>query len=214
MKPEYKTMNAQSFGKRKTAPQSVPVRTAASVSSSVSAMPLPAPAADARHATPEGFGSNGATSSVAPATPTDTNVGERADLAVFFGPGADKYLRVYDKLIANPHSISFNWAVFSSAFVWFFYRKLYLMGAVFVIVPLVMTYVLPFGVGLSGCVFACFADRVYVREAKRHIRDASDLGLTGEERTAYLHRAGGVSPQAGIVAGLFYAGMGALAFLQ
>ena len=215
MKPEY-TMTAQPFGKRKTTPQGLSavdvVRKTTSPLPTTVAAPGPAPipgnalaqssSIDARHA------------SALSVTPTTANAAERADLVTFFGPDSDKYLQVYEKLIAKPDSLSFNWPVFGLSFVWFFYRKMYLMGAVFVILPIVMGYVLPFGAQMSGAVFAWFADRAYLWEAKRHIREASDLGLTGDERSDYLRRAGGVSLRAGILAGLFYAGMGALAFLR
>jgi len=218
MKAQNRSIAAQPFGKRKSAPPSLPAANPvrkpgpASLMTIVARAPTPIAGKDVAQRKDENV-SPETPAAIAPAAPT-TLTGERADLATFFGPHSDKYLRVYDKLNAKPGSLSFNWPAFSLAFVWFFYRKLYLIGAVFMIVPLVMAYVLPFGAGLSGGVFAWFANRAYIGEAKRRIKEANELGLTGEERSDYLRGKGGVSLPAAIGAGLLYAGMGALAFLQ
>lgn len=149
-----------------------------------------------------------------PAHRPNTSAAERADLAAFFGPGADKYLKLHDKLQAAPSSVSFNWPAFSLAFVWFFYRKMYLFGALLAILSVVVGSVLPFGAGVSAGIVGFFANRAYIGEAKRRIKEADGLGLTGEERAAYLRRVGGVSMPAALVAGLLYAGLGALVLLR
>jgi len=219
MKAESRSMSAQPFGKRKSAPPNLPagnpVRKPAPPSLAaitIARAPTPIPGnevaqskdSDAKHAPP----------AATEAAPPIALTGERADLATFFGPQSDKYLSVYDRLNAKPGSLSFNWPAFGLSFVWFFYRKLYLIGAAFVIVPLIMGYVLPFGAEISGGICAWFANRAYFAEAKRHIKEANELGLTGEERSDYLRRAGGVSLPAAIGAGLLYAGMAGLAFLR
>lgn len=218
-KAESRSVAAQPFGKRKTAPPSptagnpVPKPAPPSLAAiTIARAPTPAPGnevpeskdSDVSRAMPE------ATESAPPVALT----GERADLARFFGPYADKYLRVYDQLTAKPGSLSFNWPASCLSFVWFFYRKLYLVGAAFLIVPLVMGYLLPFGAEVSGGVCAWFANQAYIAEAKRRIREANELGLTDEERNDYLRRAGGVSLPAAIGAGFLYAGMAALSFLR
>jgi hypothetical protein len=218
MKAESKSMTAQSFGKRKSAapnlPAGNPVRKAAPppLMSIAPFAQTPMPGDDLARGKDSGV--SGGTPAATLATPQSTNVGGRADLATFFGPGSDRFLDVYDTLNAKPGSLSFNWPVFGLSFVWFFYRKMYLIGAVFVTLPIVMGYLLPFGAEMSGAVLAWFADRAYFWEAKRHINEATDLGLTGEERSDYLRRKGGVSLPAAIVAGLFYAAMGVLPFLR
>ena len=218
MKADSRSLNAQPFGKRKSAPLNPaanPVRKPVPPSLAAITIPrAPAPAPGNEVAKNKDSDTRRATAEATESAPAIAITGERADLVTFFGPHSDKYLKVYDRLNAKPGSLSFNWPAFSLAFVWFFYRKLYLIGAVFMIVPLVMAYVLPFGAGLSGGVFAWFANRAYIGEAKRRIKEANELGLTAEERSDYLRRKGGVSLTAAIGAGLLYAGMGALAFLQ
>jgi hypothetical protein len=203
LKSGVQTKTAQPFGKRKsTLPQKLPAKPVRKTPFT----PLSAPA----------FSVTAAASiapSITPAAPASANADERADLTTFFGPGTDKYLRLHDRLTANPSSLAFNWAAFSLAFVWFFYRKMYLLGALLVVLAIVAGYAQPFGAGVSAGIFGFFADRAYICEAKRRIKKADNLGLTGEERAAYLRRVGGVSIPAGIIAGLLYAGLGALAFL-
>jgi hypothetical protein len=51
-----------------------------------------------------------------------------ADLETFFGPRSNVYLAMYEKLrsSSNHWAFSFSWPVFLGAFVWFFYRKMYI----------------------------------------------------------------------------------------
>ena len=55
----------------------------------------------------------------------------RADLAAFFGPHADSYLAVYDKMRRRSSDwvASWSWPGFLAPVPWLFYRKLYLYGA-------------------------------------------------------------------------------------
>jgi hypothetical protein len=143
-----------------------------------------------------------------------------ADLATFFGPRADRYLKVYERLRPKQVGLSqssfgmwrnWNWAAFFGSFVWFFYRKQYLVGAAVVLIPLVLSLFLG-AAGTSGIAvaIALSANPVYVTMALRRISKADKLGLHGAERTQYLRRAGGVSLVAGLLAGILYAALFAL----
>jgi hypothetical protein len=133
----------------------------------------------------------------------------RQDLATFFGPRAEAYLAVYDKLHnATPAERvrlrTWSSPVFFGSFTWFFFRKMYLYGAMLVFTPLLLSYLFGSAGGATSIVFAMFAKRWYVNYGLGRIIKADQLGLVGDERTDYLRRAGGVSWPAGIFAGLIY----------
>jgi hypothetical protein len=132
----------------------------------------------------------------------------REDLRTFFGPRADKYVAIYDEMQARnrPYVRTWNWTVFFTAFPWFFYRKMYVLGALLIFVPTLLSYL--FGIGGNagiGVGLALSGKSVYVHLAMRRLKKADALGLVGKEREAYLRRAGGVSVTAGVLAGLLFA---------
>jgi hypothetical protein len=128
-----------------------------------------------------------------------------ADLAEFFGPNAERYLAKYEKLRqkrgqGKQFFLSWNWAVFFLSFTWFFYRKMYAAGAVVLVLPLVLSLVLPgdsHGAGGVAVALALFADYWYVFQALARVAKADALGLEGFERIAFLQAGGGVSRLAG-----------------
>jgi hypothetical protein len=141
----------------------------------------------------------------------------RADLTVFFGPRAQVFLDTYEKMRARGPSkqltlvATWCWPAFFASFAWYFYRKMYLMGGMLVILPIVMGLLLG-GTGSSGMwvIFTMMAKPIYVQTALRRITKADGLGLAGEERRDYLQRAGGVSLVAGLFTGFIYVGLIAL----
>jgi hypothetical protein len=141
------------------------------------------------------------------------------DLTTFFGPRAGTYLKVYEKMRAGAarnriFPMTWSWPVFFGAFIWFFYRRMYLMGAVLILVPIVLSLLAGPSAGGGGMVvFAIGAKTVYVQTALSRILKADAQGLAGAERSDYLRRAGGVSLVAGVLAGLLYAAFFGLAIL-
>lgn len=135
----------------------------------------------------------------------------RQDLTLLFGPRSDYYLKEYEairqrKVAGEALRPSWNWSVFFGAFVWFFYRKLYVYGAALVIVPIVLTRLLgdsPLGFS-AGVMLCVLANYVYVDWALWHVAKANTLNLQGEERVAYLRRVGGVSKWAGGISGVLF----------
>jgi hypothetical protein len=128
-----------------------------------------------------------------------------ADLTAFFGPRADRFIALYEKARARPakqrgNVLSWNWAVFFLSFVWFFYRKQYLIGALVLVLPIVLGVVVGGAGGGSMAAFALLANGLYLNAALSRIAKADALGLAGEERAEYLRRAGGVSKASGGVA--------------
>jgi len=135
----------------------------------------------------------------------------RAELTEFFGPRAEVYLETYEKMRGGTEKnqymvFTWSWPVFLGSFVWFFYRKLHLYGAFMVLMPIALSYVTGATAagGGSVAVFAVYSKYIYVHSALSRIIKADDLGLAGQERLDYLHKAGGVSLTAGLFAGLIY----------
>src|ERR1043165_6334505 len=63
----------------------------------------------------------------------------RSDLRTFFGPRADYYLSIYEKMRTQASGgqafvWTWHWSVFLTTFPWFFYRKMYAMGAAVILV--------------------------------------------------------------------------------
>jgi hypothetical protein len=137
----------------------------------------------------------------------------RQDLVAFFGRRGEVFLRTYDRMRARSGrrrlaARSWCWPGFLLSFAWFFYRKMYGLGAVLLFVPLGLAYL---GVGVSTLAFSIVmagqGKPLYVRMAAGRIARADELGLAGSERADYLGRAGGVSPAGGVLGGVVLAGL-------
>ena len=142
----------------------------------------------------------------------------RLDLTTFFGPRAEVFLDTYEKMRSGTGTrrtapMTWNWPAFLGSFTWFFYRKMYLYGAMIIILPIILGYLFGSAGSALPILFAIWAKAWYVTCALNRIVKADKLGLTGGERTDYLQRAGGVSLPAGIFAGLLYAALLALVIL-
>jgi hypothetical protein len=142
----------------------------------------------------------------------------RAELETFFGPRAETFLAIYERMRASPRNRrtgirTWSWPVFLGSFTWFFYRKMYAYGAMLIFLPVIFGYLFGSVGSVLPFVFAMSAKVWYVRYALGRIAKADELGLTGAERTDYLQRAGGVSLPAGIFAGLIYGFMLAVVIL-
>ena len=131
----------------------------------------------------------------------------RADLAAFFGPHADSYLRVYDKMRLRSKAwvASWSWPSFFAPVPWLFYRKLYLYGALCFAIPAAIAWL--FDATMAGgatIVIAVSAKAWYVAAGLRRVAEADRLELAGEERRNYLRHMGGVSPAAGWLVGILH----------
>ena len=135
----------------------------------------------------------------------------RADLAAYFGPNAEHYLRVYDKMrrSSNNSATSWSWVGFFAPLAWLCYRKQYVFAAGLVAVVMAVSFVLDQDASgaIVSVIVAMQAKGWYVKKALARLAKADDLGLAGGERADYLRRAGGVSPVAGTLAGLVYVGV-------
>jgi GYF domain 2/Protein of unknown function (DUF2628) len=140
----------------------------------------------------------------------------RADLSAFFGPRAETYLHTYEKMRARTgrrrmSAYTWSWPVFLGSFTWFFYRKMYILGAILIFAPVILSYLIGSVGGGIPIVFALLAKSMYVHQGLSRILKADGLRLTGLERSDYLQRAGGVSLTAGVFAGFIFLAIVALA---
>jgi hypothetical protein len=148
------------------------------------------------------------------ATTPKSNI--HADLANFFGPRAATYVAIYED-VGTEFGIRWSWPVFFFGFAWFFYRKMYLVGATVLMVPIVLAFsssMAVAGVPVALVPVATLGNTIYAYAARRRIEKADKLGLVGDERKDYLQHAGGVSLAAGAVAGFVYAGLMASAIID
>ena len=141
----------------------------------------------------------------------------RGDLKKFFGPNADTFMATYEKMrrgtgARRTSPRTWSWPVFLGSFTWFFYRKMYALGAMLIFLPLLFTYLFGSVGGATWILFAGSAKGWYVNLAVERVFKADQLGLAGAEQDDYLRRAGGVSP-AGIFAGFIFAFALALAIM-
>jgi hypothetical protein len=137
----------------------------------------------------------------------------REDLSAYFGPRAEKYLGIYERMRAGETRFSSpNWIVLVTGFPWYFYRKMYITGTLLIFLPPLLSYLFGLtgnaGIAAGLCVTA---NRQYVLSAIKRIEKVDALKLIGDERRDYLRRAGGVSVVAGTLSGILCAVVFALA---
>ena len=140
----------------------------------------------------------------------------RGDLATFFGPHADRFLAVYEKMRERhqkkrSYLLSWNWMAFFAPPVWFCYRKQYIAAAVVFLIPIVLSYVVGSAGSSALIIIPIMANFLYVQAGLSRIAKANDQGLEGEARTEYLRQSGGVSKLAGGIVGVPFAILIALA---
>ncbi len=130
----------------------------------------------------------------------------RSDLVRFFGPRHLAFLRFYERTLQVPSKRrllvrSWSWPAFFLGFAWFFYRKMYVAGAAWFFVPVILSVLGGRGTIALWALMAMQAKSLYLSTALKRIGRADELGLSGAERAAYLQRAGGISIAGGFLAG-------------
>lgn len=81
---------------------------------------------------------------------------ERALLALFAGPNAEKFLPVYDRAGAkSPFSLwTWCWPAFFAPFAWFLYRKLWVYASAWFLALLAVGYIAEGSSGIVGVTIA------------------------------------------------------------
>ena len=146
-----------------------------------------------------------------------------AALAQFAERNPAPYRRHYERLLCRhpprycgpaatrlPLVPSWNWAAFLATVPWLFYRKMYSGGIILVAMPVFLDHILPgalfLGSGLLVAVVAGLCGKSwYIEHAVRRIAKARRSHPSPPGRAAYLARARGVSPSAGIFGALIQA---------
>ena len=156
---------------------------------------------------------------------------QELDLIDFAGRNADKMLQkmgpsLLPQLNSEPQSFIISlsiymvWPAFFVTFVWMFYRKMYLEGAAFIVLPIVLSLLLP-SLEYSSGIFTLtpwilaglLGGTLYLSHAKRRIAKADAQGLKGPARSTYLTRAGGVSVAGAILGVIIDIAVTGLVFL-
>ncbi|HLN22959.1 MAG TPA: hypothetical protein VK558_03140, partial [Patescibacteria group bacterium] len=95
--------------------------------------------------------------------------------------------------------LGWSWPAFGGWFVWFWYRKMWRLGALALLLPVVGGAVFPGGDVVGYLLAVSLASDSYVSVALRNRLAAEAQGLTGEGRAAFLAARGGVSWWGGTV---------------
>lgn len=136
---------------------------------------------------------------------------ERSLLELFVGRRPRKFLRTFDKAEEGRAALTLNWAAFFVPLPWLLYRKLYLEGAVFAIVPALVAFVyLPASQILSafiGMLFFLFGHGYYVYKALNRIESIEAGGGTDAEKELEIQQSGGVSRAGAWIGAVIVVGM-------
>lgn len=134
------------------------------------------------------------------------------ELIAFVGEQkADYYLEKWEAYKDNPNFISWNWASFLCGFYWFWYRKMYSIFLILIVVDFLGALVLPSGAAsiLSlGVTIGCglFGNQLYMKHANKRIRSIksiySNRGLDYETVMRKLRVDGGITIVPAIVGGV------------
>ncbi|NQW10292.1 MAG: DUF2628 domain-containing protein [Alphaproteobacteria bacterium] len=154
---------------------------------------------------------------------TDQQCEELHLLRVFVGPNADYFEKLYLKTGRNPekkYKLTWNWAALLITFAWFFYRKMYLVGILFLALPIVAAIMipqLPNSIGVMPAFFAAtFANSFYLHHAVATVRQIRATAPPLDEQERTVAAMGGTSV-VGLVVGLVIlavlTGLGMLAIM-
>ena len=135
---------------------------------------------------------------VAPCAATSAPTGAEDDLRLALGPNAEPYVKLWrrSRRVWLTAYGSWCWWGFLIPLPWLFYRKLWAVGSVLVVLPILAEAVLGTGAragfGLSALVGA-FGMPLVLDRCRRKARRVQSLGLPAGNAIEYLRRAGGVS---------------------
>jgi hypothetical protein len=137
-----------------------------------------------------------------------------ADIATYIGPNAEKFRTAWEKQRAvtlkkgGGFSWSFCWPALFLSFVWFFYRKQWLAGAILIILPIILVALFPTISGALGGVaiaLSMMAKSLYLQDILPKIAKITAATPVGAARQTALASAGGTSKLAGIISLIFLA---------
>ena len=127
---------------------------------------------------------------------TSDNI-SKEEFAAFIGSNNTNYYLDYtDKMNKNTNFISWNWACFFLGTYWLLYRKLYAAAAIFFVVTIGTSLLIP-GVSslLLRILLAMFANAIYLNYSARTIKSVKTViaNLSATQYINRLHKKGGVN---------------------
>ena len=113
---------------------------------------------------------------------------------IFIDKNADYYLEKFSRLEKKKLPLSWNWPAFFLGFYWAFYRKLYFLGAVTLIVSTIASMNITIFIivqAIASIVFGVFGNFFY------YLKLEDEIGklrfMEGIERDLYINKAGGTN---------------------
>ncbi|MEO0500594.1 MAG: DUF2628 domain-containing protein [Pseudomonadota bacterium] len=132
------------------------------------------------------------------------------EMAAFIGPGARFFEGPFSRMKAGamegkiPFWVGFSWAALFFTFAWFWYRKMWLIGAAFLLTPIAFALLLPdvngVTTGIAGAA-AATGKRTYLTLGVQRIvaeREGRDL------KNGFLYPSGGVSIPGALLGGFVF----------
>ena len=128
---------------------------------------------------------------------SNSNTISKEEFAAFIGSNNTNYYLDYtDKMNKNTNFISWNWACFFLGTYWLLYRKLYAAAAIFFVVTIGTSLLIP-GVSslLLRILLAMFANAIYLNYSARTIKSVKTViaNLSATQYINRLHKKGGVN---------------------
>jgi hypothetical protein len=129
-------------------------------------------------------------------------------LRLYLGRNSGPYVAFWERAQASDHPFvwSWNWWGLLFPLPWLFYRKLYAVGAVVVLLPVLLDALMGIGTKIGFLLAALVAaggKPLVVERAERKTRAIDALGLLSQESIERLRRSGGVSRPGAVIGVLF-----------
>lgn len=147
----------------------------------------------------------------------DGTMSEVAMLELYIGENADKFLK-FHKNVGRKFAFSFNLAAFFAPMAWCFYRKLYIIGVLILILPIIVVLVFLNLADFSGitlaAIFATSVNELYLTLATRKVNALKEQATSQEELREMLLDNGGTSTAGAIFGLLITASLLAISFMS
>ena len=128
---------------------------------------------------------------------SNLNTISKEEFAAFIGSNNTNYYLDYtDKMNKNTNFISWNWACFFLGTYWLLYRKLYAVAAIFFVVNISTSLLIPGVLPLIiRILLAMFANAIYLNYSARTIKSVKTViaNLSATQYINRLHKKGGVN---------------------
>lgn len=127
-------------------------------------------------------------------TPSIDTDWENKDLVNYIYKNVEYYIPKFQHIKESGSSVSWNWAAFFFNIYWFFYRKMYGVGAIVILANIAFSFLSGVGVVLNLVLAVCigvFGNSVYLKHAEKDLESIKNLDENARQRAAL--QKGGVS---------------------